>query len=139
VIAHPFKEGERVHFAHQHELAAGLRHGYLEMMLIDDGGFAHRVIRYQAESDTYHWSEGPMGYQAQVTKQHTYSSLDEVQEVHDVHAYLWFPLYPRDHYVYQQAAGSFQPFRYPERNLKDIINQTLKRAEHLQQDWDLGA
>jgi hypothetical protein len=97
VIAHPFREGERVHFAHESEMEIGLRHGYLELLLVGDGGFMHRVVRYQPQSNTYHWYEAPMGYAPGATKRHTYGNLEELLKEHDLHAYAWYPLQPKGH------------------------------------------
>ena len=103
MINHPFKEGERVHFAHESDLMAGLRHGYLEQMLFGDQGILNRVIRYQPESETYLWYEAYLGVVPQAIKKRTYSSLEELLGEVDVHAYYWHPLFPRGYERQQQT------------------------------------
>lgn len=101
MISHPFKEGERVHFAHHADLEAGLRHGYLEQYVIGDAGILNRVIRYQPESETYLWYEAPMGVAPGATKRRTYVSLEELLLEVDVHVYIWYPLFPKGYQMHQ--------------------------------------
>lgn len=119
-IAHPFKEGERVHFAHHLDLEAGLRHGYLEQYVIGDTGILNRVIRYQPESETYLWYEAPMGIAPSATKRKTYASMNELLEEIDVHVYVWYPLFPRG---YMTKTPGDTPFVQRGSDLLDLFSK----------------